>query len=93
MTTGSRADIVDVLWLYHRKNETMRLRTAFDNEMREFVATIASSDGSEHELRFVSADAFREWLQAFENRLDRERWIADGAPVLLPNGWPDKPLR
>jgi hypothetical protein len=82
-----------VLWLYHRENETMRLRTAFDNETQEFVATIASSDGSEQELRFVTAAEFHEWLHAFENRIERERWIADGAPVLLPTGWPDKPPR
>jgi hypothetical protein len=86
------ADNLIVLWLYHRENETMRLRTAFDNETHEFVAIILTSDGSEQELRFVTADAFREWLQAFETRLDRERWLTDGPPVLLPTGWPDKPL-
>jgi hypothetical protein len=82
-----------VLWLYHRENETMRLRTSYDNALKDFVAVIAPSDGHEQELRFTTAEAFRAWLHAFENRLDRERWIADGAPVLLPTGWPDKPLR
>jgi hypothetical protein len=87
------ADTLIMLWLYHRESETLRLRTAFDNETQEFLATIAAPDGREQELRFVTVEAFRDWLQAFEARLDRERWIAAGAPVLLPTGWPDKPLR
>jgi len=70
----------------------MRLRTAYDNETKQFVAKLAASDGSEQELRFDTADAFRGWLQALEARLEREDWTPDGPPTLLPTGWPDRPL-
>jgi hypothetical protein len=71
----------------------MRLRTAYDNETKQFVATLAAADGSEQELRFDTAEVFRAWLQALEARLEREHWTPDGPPMLLPTGWPDRPLR
>jgi hypothetical protein len=81
-----------VLWIYQRENQTMRLRTAYDNATRQFVATLAGPDGNEQELRFESAEAFRTWLRALEVRLEREQWTAAGDPVLLSTGWPDKRL-
>jgi hypothetical protein len=85
-------DIQIVLWLYQRDTDTLRLRTAYDNATKAFVATITASDGEEQCLRFDNAEAFRAWLLALETRLEQEHWTADGPPMLLPSGWPDKRL-
>jgi len=92
MDRPRRADSLDVLWLYQREKETIRLRTAYDNAAKQFVATLMASNGHEQHVRFDSADAFRAWLQALEIRLERARWTAAGDPVLLPTGWPHRRL-
>jgi hypothetical protein len=51
-------------------------------------------DGPAHTERFADADAFRAWLVACERDLNSQHWKPQaGGPVLLPDGWPDKPLR
>jgi hypothetical protein len=65
-----------VRWLFQRENDAMRLRTAYDNATKQFVATLAGFDGNEDHVRFDSAEAFRTWLQALEERLEREQRTA-----------------
>jgi hypothetical protein len=81
-----------MLWFFERGPDTLRLHTAYDNEMKEFVATVLWSHGRRDETRFATIDAFRDWLKAFEATLEEERWESHGPPVVLPEGWPDKPL-
>jgi hypothetical protein len=68
----------------------MRLRTAYDNATKQFVATLAGCDGIEDHVRFDSREAFRAWLHALEARLEREHRDAAGDPVVLSTDWPGK---
>lgn len=79
-----------MLWCFERENETLRLETRYDNETSEFVVIVRYPDGREQTQRFKENDAFRAWLVAFEQSLEAEQWTSQGAPILLPDGWPDK---
>jgi hypothetical protein len=79
-----------MLWLFDRGHETIRLHTFYDNSTRQFVAVVTWSDGREEPMRFETARAFRDWLQAFETALEEDRFTQQGPPTVLPVGWPDK---
>jgi hypothetical protein len=81
-----------MLWFFDRDNESLRLETRYDNETQEFVAIVRYPDGQELNRRFREGDAFRTWLEAFERALGAKRWQGRGGPIVLPYGWPDKPL-
>jgi hypothetical protein len=81
-----------MIWLFDRDQETIRLHTFYDNDRKEFVATVKWSDGREEQRRFDRITAFRDWLQSFEVALEEDRFRQQGPPVVLPEGWPDTPL-
>ena len=81
-----------MVWFFERNQESMRLITAYDNDTKEFVATVMWSHGRDDQTRFASLDAFRNWLTSLEDSLAREHWRSTGPPVLLPDGWPDERL-
>jgi hypothetical protein len=64
----------------------MRLRAAYDNATKQFVATLAAFDGNEDHVRFDSAEAFRSWLDDLEEQLEREQRTATTDPLVLPTG-------
>ena len=81
-----------MVWFFERDQERLRLHTAYDNDTKEFVATVVRSQGRHDQTRFSSLNSFRQWLQAFEASLEREQWKPDGPPIVLPEGWPDERL-
>ena len=68
----------------------MQLETRYDNDTLEYVGTLIYPDGHRDTRRFATAEAFTEWLTRVEGRLAADRWTADGAPLILSDGWPDK---
>jgi hypothetical protein len=81
-----------MLWFFERRREALQLETRFDNGSAEFVVIVRYPDGREQTERFSEAEACRTWLAMFERDLERQEWARKGGPVLLPDGWPDKPL-
>ena len=81
-----------MLWFFNRDHESLRLHTQYDNESKEFVATMKWSDGRSDQLRFSGIDSFGDWLKQFETALEEQNWKAERRPVVLREGWPDKPL-
>lgn len=81
-----------MLWCFEREKETLRLETRYDNDTSEFVAIIHYSDGREETKRFTQMDEFRSWLVAFERELEEQHWTSQGAPIFLPDGWPNERL-
>ena len=79
-----------MLWFYSRDRESLRLETRYDNDTLEYVGTVSYPDGRQIHKRFADAERFREWLVTIEQSLAAENWNADGAPHILPDGWPDK---
>jgi len=80
-----------MLWIFDRDQETIRLHTFYDNETKQFVAVVTWSVGRREEARFDSLTTFRDWLKAFEVTLEEDRFTQKGPPIVLPEGWPDKP--
>ena len=81
-----------MLWFFERGQKSLRLETRYDNATSEFVVMVRYPDGREQSERFAEGDACRRWLEAFEQNLAVQDWIGRGGPIVLPYGWPDKPL-
>ena len=78
-----------MVWFYTRDNTRLSIETRYDNEAFEYVATVFHPDDRRDIERFDRRELFAAWLQAFEQRLESERWTADGSALV--DGWPDKP--
>jgi hypothetical protein len=81
-----------MLWFFDREDEALRLETRYDNDTSEFVAVVHYPDGQVHQKRFTDSNEFRAWLETFERNLGVQHWVARSGPLILPYGWPDKPL-
>jgi len=80
-----------MLWFFEREDQSLRLESTYDNKTAEFVVSVQWPDGREQTERFAELEACRAWLLAFDNAIEAERWKPNG-PIVLPYGWPDKPL-
>jgi len=69
----------------------MQVETRFDNDTNEYVVIVRQPDLGEESHRFLDRTAFRAWLLQLEERLDREHWVTDGTPHIIPDGWPHRP--
>ena len=77
-----------MLWIHARDHEWLHVETRFDNESHEYVWIFYRGDTSQQQMeRFKDAASFQSRLVALEKQLAIEQWHADGAPVLLRDGW------
>ena len=77
-----------MLWMYVRGREWLRVDIRFDNEFHEYVLIVYRGEGGRQQMeRFEDAASFQSRLVALEKQLAIEQWHADGAPVLLRDGW------
>jgi len=79
-----------MVWFYTREQQSLAVETRYDNDTREYVATVTGAAGAVDTSRFPDAESFRTWLLALEHELTRQNWKPDGTPHILPDGWPDK---
>lgn len=77
-----------MLFFYKRDETSLRVETRYDNDTAEFTTILHYPDGAQEVERFRNAEDYRVWLVALENRLETDRWVRKGAPVILPDGWP-----
>lgn len=80
-----------MLWFFERDDQSLRLETRYENETAHIVVIIHWPDGRLQTERFADLDACRTWLLAFDQVIAAERWTTKG-PIVLPYGWPNKPL-
>ena len=80
-----------MLWFFEREDLSLRLETRYDNQTSEFIVTVQWPDGRMQTERFADLEACRGWLAVFDETIEAEQWKPKG-PVILPYGWPDKPL-
>ncbi|MGB7220035.1 MAG: hypothetical protein WBD07_14655 [Vicinamibacterales bacterium] len=79
-----------MLWFFDRNDQHLRLETRYDNATSEYVLVVNWPDGREDTERFTDREAYRQRLAVMESRLEAERWMRHGPPVILPDGWPDR---
>lgn len=82
-----------MVWFFERANESIQLETLYDNDKSEFVAVVRYADGRQETTAFKKREIFWSWLEAFERDLTAQSWSSQGSPIVLPYGWPDKPLK
>jgi len=83
----------NMVWFFERDEECLNVETRYDNDTREYVVIVRYADGREETERFTDPQKYRVRLLALENRLETDRWLREGPPMLLPDGWPNKPPR
>ena len=60
---------------FSRGAEQMRVENRYDTQTAEFLLVIEHHDGYRETKRFAEALAFRAWLTAFEDQLERQQWM------------------
>jgi hypothetical protein len=75
-----------MVWFYKRDQASLSVETRYDNETAEYVAIVVRPDGLKQSERFLTREAFREWLIALEQQLQYEQWVT-GWPGPCPAGW------
>ena len=78
-----------MLWFYTRQRDSLTLETRYDNETLEYVGVLTYPEGHQETKRFATNELFRLWLVSVDKSLVAERWMTDGDPYVLPDGWPD----
>ena len=81
-----------MVWFFRRQREQVQMDTFFDNETSEFVLRLHHPDGSQDVERFASLAQFREGIESTEQRLLADRWMQDGEPIFIPDGFPKRRL-
>lgn len=76
-----------MVWIFHRDNEVTRIETRFDNDTATYVLHVIRTGGAESTERFTDQAAFDTRVQALERELAEARWILQGGPQVLPDGW------
>ena len=77
-----------MLFFYKRDEQSLRVETRYDNDTAEFTTVLHYPDGGQEVERFSDVEAYRSWLVKLEGRLEQDRWVRKGPPVILPDGWP-----
>jgi len=78
-----------MIWLYEKDADALRLETRYDNDRSQYVLIVHRASGTETE-RYDRLEDFRQRLLTLEKTLADERWQRAAAPVLDPEGWPDR---
>ena len=78
-----------MVWFFERATEVLELETRYDNAAAEYVLEQRTPGASPRIERFSDAASFRARLRTIEDDLKGRRWSQNGAPVILPDGWPD----
>jgi len=71
---------------YKRDQASLSVETRYDNETAEYVAIVVRPDGLKQSERFLTREAFHEWLMALEQQLQYEQWVTDGQVHIQPEG-------
>ncbi len=58
-----------MVWFYKRDQTSLSVETRYDNDAAEYVAIVVRPDGRKQAERFLTREAFGEWLMALEEQL------------------------
>jgi hypothetical protein len=80
-----------VLWFYSQDRLAITIETRYDNVTREYVLIVHRSADDRKEERFATLMTFRKRVLEVERQVRAEGWTPDGPPMIVADGWPDKP--
>ena len=75
----------EMVWLFERETQAVRVETRYDRETSEYVLLIHRPDDSQIE-RFQNEVTFRNRSERLEQQFDSDQWQRTG-PFLLRDGW------
>ena len=79
-----------MMWFFERGSEKLELKTRYDNDTLEYVLEVVAPGDTRPAERFPDAPAIRARLVEIERELGSQQWRANGAPVVLADGWPNR---
>jgi hypothetical protein len=81
-----------MVWFFSRGSDELQVDVRYDNDASEFVVTRRFANGRVEAERFGTVERCRARLAALEQKLESERWLNSGPPLLVPEGFPKKPF-
>ena len=81
-----------MVWLWARGAQELEVLTQYDSG-GYFILKLTWPDGRSEVERFPDLATFKTRLLALEQELHAASWKNTGPPVILPEGWPHRPLR
>jgi hypothetical protein len=76
-----------VIWFFERAGAEMRVVTRFDQTTSAYVVEVEWPDRDRTIERYVDYDAFNQRVQRLHMELLESRWMQDGAPAFISDGW------
>ena len=76
-----------VIWFFQRTGAQMRVVTRFDQLANAYVVEIESPAPDRIVERYADYDAFNERVQRLHLELLESRWVQQGPPTLITDGW------
>lgn len=76
-----------MIWFFTRDSDRLTAETRFDNATGAYVLRLTWADGRTQTESFPNTSTFQQRLDALKEHLKAERWLQDGPPMLLRDGW------
>jgi hypothetical protein len=76
-----------VIWFFQRAGAEMRVVTRFDQTSGDYVVEVEWPDRDRTSERFADYDAFNQRVQRLHAELLESRWMQNGTPALISDGW------
>ena len=90
---NGRADVIgclptdcDMVWLFERGGESLKIETLYDNVRGEYVVITLRPDGSQGTERFKDVATFQARLALLDTEIRASKWERRG-PTQLKDGW------
>jgi hypothetical protein len=76
-----------VIWFFQRAGIEMRVVTRFDQHAGDYVVEVEWPDKDKAIERYGDYDTFNQRVQRLQLELLESRWMQNGTPALLSDGW------
>jgi hypothetical protein len=76
-----------VIWFFTRADEAMRVVTRFDQSAQEYIVEVEWPARQSVVERYADYSAFNQRVQQLHVELLESRWVQNGQPSLIADGW------
>jgi hypothetical protein len=76
-----------VIWFFQRSGAEMRVVTRVDQHAGDYVVEVEWPDRDKAIERYAEYNAFNQRVQQLHRELLESRWIQQGIPTLMTDGW------
>jgi hypothetical protein len=76
-----------VIWFFQRAGAEMQVVTRFDQSSGDYIVEVAWPDRDKTIERYAEYEAFNRRVQRLHTELLESRWLQNGTPALISDGW------